>query len=184
MHVPDKTIVTAQTKKWIAEVVIGCNFCPFASREFMRETIRYEVLYMASLKVILSTVMKMFHQLDVDENTETSFLVLPGSFKSFDAYLQLVELTETLLEKENYEGIYQVAGFHPEYLFAGSNAEDPSNYTNRSPYPMLHFLREKSVGKAVDNYPAINQLTESNIAFTKEKGLKYMVGLLTECRKS
>jgi hypothetical protein len=90
----------------------------------------------------------------------------------------MLGLAESLLEKEDYEGIYQMASFHPEYLFAGSTNEDPSNYTNRSPYPMLHFLRESSITKAVDSYPGIDDVPQRNIAFTKEKGLLYMQQLM------
>ncbi|MBC7866754.1 MAG: DUF1415 domain-containing protein, partial [Gloeobacteraceae cyanobacterium ES-bin-316] len=109
---------------------------------------------------------------------ETSLLILPDSFQGFEDYLQLVALAESLLEKEEYDGIYQLASFHPKYLFAGSNEMDPSNYTNRSPYPMLHFLREDSVSIAVDNHTDIDAVPEQNIAFTQEQGLGYMQGLL------
>jgi hypothetical protein len=91
----------------------------------------------------------------------------------------MLDKAETLLDKENYSGIYQMASFHPEYLFAGSNNEDPSNYTNRSPYPMLHFLRESSITRAVDSYPGIDEVPQRNIAYAKNKGLLYMQQLMT-----
>ena len=163
-----------QTKKWITEVVVGCGFCPFAAKEINRNSIHYEVLHGADLSSALCAVMKMMYMLDENENIETSFLILPDSFLLFDDYMELNHLAETLLAKENYEGIFQLAGFHPQYLFAGSTEDDASNYTNRSPYPMLHFLREESVSKAVDNYADVDNIPLRNIEFTKQKGLAYM----------
>ncbi|WP_152270550.1 DUF1415 domain-containing protein [Agriterribacter humi] len=180
MNAPDIEIIITQTKKWITDVVVGCNFCPFAAKELKRNTVHYKVLANATAITALEAVLALLRHLDDNDNIETSFLILPGSFPLFDAYLDLVDLAEKLLAKENYEGIYQVASFHPQYIFAGSRDNDPSNYTNRSPYAMLHFLREDSVSKAVDSYPAINKVPERNIAFTREKGLRYMQQLLAD----
>lgn len=175
----DSEAVIARTRQWITDVVVKCNFCPFAAREIKRNSIHYEVLFAATLTNVLPAVIKSFQQLDDDPAIETSFLVLPDRFSSFYAYLEMLDLCEQLNKKENYEGIYQITSFHPAYLFAGSNENDPGNYTNRSPYPMLHFLREASVSKAVDDYPEIDQVTKRNIAFTREKGLAYMKQLFT-----
>jgi uncharacterized protein len=174
-------IIIAQTKKWIIDVVVGCNFCPFAAREVKRGSILYEVLQNATAKNVLETTIKILKQLDNDKNTETSLLILPNNFETFTTYLDIVEKAEKLLEKEGYEGVFQLASFHPQYLFAGSTENDPSNYTNRSPYPMLHFLREESVSSAVDSHPNIDDVPEQNIAFTKEKGLRYMQALFAAC---
>lgn len=174
-------IIIAQTEKWIVDVVIGCNFCPFAAKEVKRGSIHYEVLNNATPKIVLEATIKIFKQLDEDKNIETSLLILPFNFETFTTYLDLVEKAESLLEKEGYEGVYQIASFHPQYLYAGSTEIDPSNYTNRSPYPMLHFLREESVSRAVDTHPNIDDVPEQNIAFTQEKGLRYMKELLVSC---
>jgi len=180
MNAPDSNIIIAQTEKWIIDVVVGCNFCPFAAREIKRGRIHYQVLTGAVTTTALEMVVSMLHQLDAMDDIETSLLILPGSFYSFDEYLKLLSLAEKLLAKEHYEGIYQIASFHPAYIFAESTEDDPSNYTNRSPYPMLHFLREESVSKAVDSYPGIDEVPKRNIAFTREKGLVYMKQLLAD----
>lgn len=174
-------LIIDQTKKWITDVVVGCNFCPFAAREVKRDSISYEVLQHADMETTLQAVASTFSYLDEHPDTETSLLILPGSFESFEDYLQLVELAESLLEQEEYEGIYQVASFHPAYLFAGSSENDPANYTNRSPYPMLHFLREESVSQAVDSHPDIDDVPNQNISYTQEKGLAHMQQLLAAC---
>ena len=178
MNQPDTDIIIAQTKKWITDVVVGCNFCPFAAKEVKRNSIHYEVLPKATTASVLAAILLLFRQLDEDASIETFLLILPGSFLQFDGYLQLLEEAETMLENEGYDGIYQIASFHPYYLFAATTDADPSNYTNRSPYPMLHFLREDSVSKAIDSYPDIDEVPKRNIAFTKEKGLLYMQQLL------
>ncbi len=170
--------IVTQTKDWITNVVVGCHFCPFAAKEVMRNSIYYEVLDKSTTETVLKGVIKMLYRLDDTAAFETSFLIIPEGFGSFNQFLRVLELAETLLAKEKYEGIYQLAGFHPKYLFAGSTDEDPSNFTNRSPYPMIHFLREASVSKAVDNYPGIDEIPDRNIAFAKEKGLIFMQKLM------
>ncbi|MES1224900.1 MAG: DUF1415 domain-containing protein [Bacteroidota bacterium] len=172
MHTTETII--AHTKKWIADVVVGCNFCPFAAKELKRDTIHYEVLHTATIKTCLEALLNAFHKLDNEASIETLFLIFPDSFTSFDSYLQIVELSEKLLEEEDYEGIYQLASFHPQYLFAGSNDNDAANYTNRSPYPMLHILREDSVTRAVDSHPDTENIPQKNIEFARTKGLAYM----------
>jgi uncharacterized protein len=177
----DADIIIAQTKKWVADVVVGCNFCPFAAREVKSGSIHYEVLFDATHETSLQAAVRIFNLLDADETIETALIILPDAYDVFTNYLDIVDKAEHLLEKENYEGIYQIASFHPQYLFAGSTNIDPSNYTNRSPYPMLHFLREESVSRAVDAHPNIDDVPEQNIAFTQEKGLRYMQELLLAC---
>ena len=174
----NSTKIIGQTKKWIADVVIGCNFCPFAAKEVKRNTILYEVNFAEQQKEILQNLFSLFIKMDDDKNVETAILILPNGFKVFTNYLDLVEDAENFLAKENYEGVYQLASFHPQYLFAGSNDNDPANYTNRSPYPMLHILREESLSKAIDNHPNVDDIPQNNIDFANAKGLNFMKGLL------
>jgi hypothetical protein len=179
-----KETVIGQTKKWITEIVIGCNFCPFAAREVKRNTIHYEVDYNFRNKEALDVFLKECIRLDEDKNIETSLLIFPDSFKKFDDYLALVSRAEKLLKKKGYEGIYQVASFHPLYCFADSPVDDPANFTNRSPYPMLHLLREASIEQALLRYPNPEKIPENNISFTREKGYAYMNMLRDSCLKS
>ncbi len=176
-------LIIEHTKNWITDVVVGCNFCPFAARELKGGSIFYEVLENADTEIVLSAVAHVMQQLTENPGIETTLLILPGSFENFDTYLDLVDDAQELLEKEGYEGVYQIASFHPQYLFAGSEDTDAANYTNRSPYPMLHFLREDSVSKAVDSYPGIDEVPNRNIAFANEKGLRFMQQLLAACTK-
>lgn len=174
-------IIIAQTKKWITDVVSGCNFCPFVARELKRGSVFYKVMPNANDQEVLEMCDELMRQLNDEPDTETTLLILPSGRENFTNYLALVDLAEAFIAANGYEGIYQVASFHPQYLFAGSNDEDPANYTNRSPYPMLHFLRESSVTKAVDTHPDIDAIPMDNISFTREKGLRYMQQLLAAC---
>lgn len=176
----NETII-AQTQKWIIDVVIGCNFCPFARREISRGSIHYEVLHDAEKNEVLEKLARTLLVLEQDPEIETALLILTGSYDLFLEYLELVDIAESFLKKEGYEGKYQLASFHPMYMFAGSTGSDPANFTNRSPYPMLHLLREASITRATDNYIGIENIPKDNIAFAKAKGLKYMQMLKDAC---
>lgn len=173
-------LIIAQTKKWIKAVVIGCNFCPFALREVKRESIRFNVIEGSSV-IVLKALSVALEEMNAHPEIETRFLLLPNNFGRFADYLKLVEAAEKLIRKTGYEGVYQVASFHPSYFFSGSTFNDAANYTNRSPYPMLHILREESVSQAVASYPDTNKIPEKNTAFARQKGLAYMQALRAAC---
>ncbi len=172
----------AHTQRWIKSVVIDCNFCPFAARVYTNQTIHYTVSELQAAKDVLPLIQALFELLEEDPKTETAFLILPESFRDFDDYLSLVKKADRLLVKAGYEGIYQVASFHPDYCFQDADEDDPANYTNRSPYPMLHFLREESVEKALKFFPHPETIPEKNVDFARSKGLPYMQMLLSACK--
>ena len=163
-----------RTKKWIVDVVIGCNLCPFAANVVKQQTIFYRVEENTEMDACLDSFVHEMKRLDNDAAIETSFLIFPDAFENFDDYLDLVALAENRLKRNGYEGVYQVASFHPLYLFAGSDENDPANYTNRSIYPMLQLLREESIDKALENYKSPESIPARNINFAREKGLAYM----------
>ena len=173
--------IIAQTKKWITDVVVGLNFCPFAAREMKQNTIRYVVENSEEEEDVLALLLQECKNLDEDKSIETTLLIFPQSFADFTAYLDLVSLSEDLIVGEGYEGIYQVASFHPDYCFADSESNDAANYTNRSPYPMLHLLREESIEKALLRYENPEQIPERNVHFAREKGTAYMKMLRDSC---
>jgi uncharacterized protein len=173
----DAATIITQTQKWIANVVVGCNFCPFAAREVKINSIFYTVETGSDKATCLKTLVTELERLDNDAAIATSFIIVPNGYANFYDYLQLVELAEKLINKLGYEGVYQVASFHPQYLFAGSADNDAANYTNRSPYPMLHLLREEQMEQALENFPEPERIPERNIAFAQQKGLAYMKAL-------
>ena len=163
-----------RTKKWIVDVVIGCNFCPFAANVVKQQTVFYKVEENTEMDACLDSFVYEMKRLDNDATIETTFLIFPNTFQKFNEYLDLLSLAEDRLKRNGYEGVYQVASFHPLYLFANSDENDPANYTNRSIYPMLHLLREASIDKALENYKDPESIPLRNINFAKEKGLAYM----------
>ena len=147
----------------------------------LRKSIRYVVLPDITLESALEAVVEELRYLDRSVDIETTLVIFPNQFSDFEDYLDLAELAEDLSVEQGYEGIYQIASFHPDYRFEGAKDNDPANYTNRSPYPMLHILREDSITKALDHYIDPEGIPERNIAFAQEKGLLYMQVLRAAC---
>ncbi len=172
-----------QTKNWIKETVIGLNFCPFASKSFTENSILYKVLFNAQLKSTLEELIIVCNELKVQKNIETALLIFPDKYSDFMDYLDMIHLAEKLIIKEKLTGIFQIATFHPHYRFAETEIEDPSNYTNRSPYPMLHILREESIEKALEKYPNPEEIPNRNIAKAHQLGADYLKMLLNSSFK-
>lgn len=169
-HHADDALVVAQTLTWVANFIVGHNICPFAKRELEREAVRVEVVRSKKVDIALEELVAEFEWLDTHPETETSLLVFPTLFKSFDHYLDFVELAEQLLEQLGYEGVYQLATFHPDYCFADADPDEAANYSNRSPHPMIHVLREASVEKAIEFYGDTAAIPERNITYLTEMG--------------
>ena len=170
-----------QTKKWINDVIVGCNFCPFAANVIKLKAVHYQVDTRLFSTFSSDSFLNELTRLDNEEKIETSFLIYPNSFKSFDDYLDMVALAEEFLEDNDYEGIYQLASFHPHYQFVNSPIDDAANYTNRSVYPMLHLLREASIDKALEHYKNPEEIPNRNINFARDKGRVYMKMLRDAC---
>jgi hypothetical protein len=130
---------------------------------------------------VLETIAASFTEMDNNPNVETLLVILPETFEKFLSYLDLVDTVQSLLEKEGRAGTYQLASFHPGYMFAGTTENDPSNYTNRSPHPIIQILREASITKAVDNFKDIDGIPDRNVAFAKKAGLAHMISLRNAC---
>jgi hypothetical protein len=172
-----------QTKTWLSNVVIGHNLCPFAKQDYDRDRIHYAVIETADLGEQLEQIILHCAALDTEIERETSLLIFPAALSVFDDYLDLLELATALLSQQGYEGVYQLASFHPDYLFDGVAPNDPSHYTNRSPYPMVHILREASLEAALANYPNPENIPVRNIRRTQSLGLQAMQDLLAACYK-
>jgi hypothetical protein len=170
---PIVATVIERTKNWIREIVIGLNFCPFARKPFKDELIVYKVDDTSDRAVALESLISICNYLEDNPSMETALLIFPNGFSDFEEYLDLVDLSEKLLKAEGFEGVYQVASFHPGYIFAGSDEIDPANYTNRSPYPMLHLLREDLLEIAIDKHANVDDIPNQNIAKAQSLGLEY-----------
>ena len=172
-----------QTKTWIYKVVVGCNFCPFAARTLEQHHVHYQVEASTDTTLCLDAFLKELARLDEEPHIETSFLIFSNAFQQFNDYLDMVASAENLLSEKGYEGIYQLASFHPMYRFASSAKNDAADYTNRSIYPMLQFLRESSIDKALAHYENPESIPERNVDFARKKGLTFMKLLRDSCLK-
>lgn len=171
-----------QTKRWIQSVVVECNFCPFAKRELERESIRYVIADELELELCLERIFEECVFLDSSNNVETTLVIFSNALKSFDDFLSCVEIAEQLLTQHNYDGIYQLASFHPEYCFSGADDNDAANYTNRSPHPMLQILRESSIETALAHFTDPTSIPERNVEYARDAGLDVMKARLESCR--
>jgi len=169
------------TQNWLKTIIIKYSICPFAKRELERGSIRFVASHDTDIEICLLNLMLECDRLNSDTDIETTLIIYDQAFICFDDYLDFVELAEELLLVEDYEGVYQLASFHPDYCFEGAKQDDPANYTNRSPYPMLHLLRETSIDRAVDTYPHTEDIPQRNIELMRELGLAKVQALLTAC---
>ncbi|NQY62134.1 MAG: DUF1415 domain-containing protein, partial [Alteromonadaceae bacterium] len=162
--------VVNQTKQWIEEIIVGLNFCPFAKKELVADSIHYFVSKQGQTKFALEEVMEQCRYLQQHEELETSLVIFKTGFKDFNKYLELLDYANDLLADTGYEGIFQLASFHPEYCFEGEDIDDAANYTNRSPYPIIHILREESLERVLNVYKNPEEIPDDNIEFAREKG--------------
>ena len=173
------SLIVKQTLNWIRSFIIEYNLCPFAKGPVNKGTLRINVSEAKKKAQALEELMVEVQLLDTNPEIETTLLVFADSFKDFFAYLDFVDLAEQLLVEQGYEGIYQLASFHPDYYFADTNPEDASNYSNRSPYPMVHLLREESLEKAIAAYGNTEEIPQNNIATLNQLGLEKIKKIVT-----
>ncbi len=172
--------IVAQTAQWLEEVVIGFNFCPFARREFDSGRVRYRVVDGRKIKPLIAALLEELHLLDGHEEVETTLLIFSNGMGDFYDYLGFLELAQLALEDVGYEGVFQLASFHPEYVFEGEDFDDASNYTNRSPLPMIHLIRETSIERAVAAHRDVDSIPERNQKLAREKGAKFWQTFLSK----
>ncbi|MCP5162234.1 MAG: DUF1415 domain-containing protein [Hahellaceae bacterium] len=191
---PTDEMIVAQTREWVLSVVIGDNFCPFARKEMENDTIRYCVIRDTghegtgawdenAFEYAMMALLAECRLLDEDAGVETTLLIIPEGVDDFDHYLGLLSLANELLAAQGYEGRYQLASFHPDYCFAGASKDDPANYTNRSPYPTLHLIREASIERVLQGVEKPERIPERNIRYAREAGLAAMQARLQACLK-
>lgn len=183
-NAPTDALFIEHTRTWVESVIVKLNLCPFAGREVARNGIHYRVMRGDDLESCLHDLIEACVHLDQNTDIETSLLIFAEGFRNFDDFLDLDEIANALLVEQGYEGVYQLASFHPEYCFADQDVDDPANYTNRSPYPMLHLLREDSIERALENTPEPERIPERNIELTRARGLEAMRAMLAACTQA
>lgn len=178
----DDALVFERTRRWIDRFVVELNLCPFARRELDADRVGFAVTRTRSAQQLLAELLRELHRLQGDETIATAFLIHPEALQDFLAYNDFLGDVDQLLEDSGLEGVFQVASFHPEYQFAGTAAGDAENFSNRSPWPMLHLLREDSVTAAVAGHPDAQGIPDRNIAVLKQIGGEALRARLRDCR--
>lgn len=167
----DEAIIAA-TRHWLVRAVIGLNLCPFAKAVHARGQIRYVVSAARDMEGALTELEAQLKWLaDADPaEVDTTLLIIPHALGEFLEFNDCVFFAERLVAQLGLQGILQVASFHPDYRFEGSEPDDIENYTNRAPYPILHLLREASLTRAVDAFPDAEGIYERNIETMRRLG--------------
>ena len=165
--------VIERTRDWIVRFVIGLDLCPFARSVFDAGRIRFVVSHAANGRALLTDLGRELDRLALTpiHEIETTLLIHPGVLGDFLDYNDFLGDADRLLEARKLDGVIQIASFHPGYQFAGTAPDAVENYTNRSPYPMLHLLREASVTAVADDVEALRAIPRRNIATMRGLGL-------------
>lgn len=161
-----------ETRRWVAHFVIRWRLCPFAKAPFDAGRIRWVLSEATTPETLLADARREWVMLDdlPAAEVETTLLVHPYVLSDFFDYNDFLGEVEDGLAEDGLEGVLQVASFHPDYQFAGVPFDDPANETNRSPYPMLHIIREESISKVVDTFPNIDSIPERNVELLRGLG--------------
>ncbi len=179
IHTPDDQTVIDATRIWLEKAVIGLNLCPFAKAVYVKNQIRYVVSHARHTDQFLEELDSELERLanSDPEEIDTTLLIHPTLFPEFSVFNDLLDLAETAPEALGLEGVLQVASFHPDFQFADTQPDDMSNYTNRSPYPTLHLIRESSIARAAESFPDPSVIFERNIEVVNELGPEGWKGL-------
>jgi hypothetical protein len=176
---PRHDVVVAATRRWVERAVIGLNLCPFARAVTVRGQVRYAVSDARDAVALLGDLESELRLLSLadPERVDTTLLILPLVLADFLDYNDFLDMADATVERMGLEGVIQVASFHPQYQFAGTAPEDITNYTNRSPYPILHLLREASVSAAVTAFPEAELIYQRNIDTMERLGIDGWIAL-------
>ena len=172
------------TKAWLDEIIIGLNFCPFAKKEFVNNTIHYHLSKTEQVKTALHEFVEQCRYLQNHEELETTLIIYGDGFRSFERYLDLVDFANDLLVDSGFEGIFQLASMHPEYCFDGEEYDDASNFTNRSPYPIIHLIRETSMSRVLSVYKEPEKIRKNNMKLAHNKGAGFFQKVLTRIHEN
>lgn len=158
--------IAEQVNQWLNDVVIGLNLCPFAAKPQRNKQIKIYVSEASQEEALLEDILSQLMKLDSTpaEELETTLVVVPNMLSDFYDYNLFIDWVEALIRQQNWEGVFQLATFHPDYCFGGTEPGDDENLTNRSPYPVFHLIREESMEKVLKHYPNPEAIPDTNIA--------------------
>ncbi|KQV60900.1 hypothetical protein ASC95_05615 [Pelomonas sp. Root1217] len=166
--------VIQDTRDWVIKAVIGLNLCPFAKAVHVNERIRYVVSDATEPEALLKDLARELLALNRadPEEVDTTLVIHPNVLTDFLDFNDFLDAADALVEELKLDGILQIADFHPAYQFEGSEPDDIANYSNRSPYPTLHILREDSIERAVESMPDTASIYENNLETLDKLGVE------------
>ena len=169
-----RDIAIADTVRWLERAVIGLNLCPFAKGPHIKGQIHYAVSQAKGLEGLRDELIEELHALAAlsAEERETTLLIVPHMLRDFLDFNDFLDEADGVLQELDLEGEFQVASFHPDFQFADTQPDDITNFTNRSPYPTLHLIREASIDRAVEAFPEAETIYEANMATMEKLGLQ------------
>jgi len=173
--------IVDSVRRWVEAVVIDLNLCPFAKRELVKNRVRFAVTEAVTEEQLLEALRIELETLCGNSAIETTLLIHPAVLQDFYDYNQFLDDADGLLARMGLDGVIQIASFHPDYQFGGTEPDDVENYTNRSPYPVLHLLREESLSRAIQGHPDSLEIPEQNVRLLKKLGRTKMQALLEAC---
>ena len=176
MNTDEQSEVLA-TKEWLDKIIIGLNICPFAKKEFVNNSIHYHLSKTEQVKTALHEFIEQCRYLQTHEDLETTLIIYGDGFRGFERYLDLVDYANDLLVDSGFEGIFQIASMHPEYCFDGDDYDDASNFTNRSPYPIIQLLRQAPMTKALTHVADPEKIYTDNIKTLDKLGRRKVEAL-------
>ncbi len=175
-----------QTDCWLKNMVIKENLCPFAAAVVQNRQLRYAVSHARQQQSLQADILSELQHLIIApaETVATTLFIIAEMLDDFFDFNEQLDWIEALLDQHNLIGEIQIATFHPHYQFAGSAADDASNYSNRSPYPMLHFIREAQLEEVIAHYPNPETIPQRNIEHLKQLGSQQLRNRLHNCLKT
>ncbi len=156
-------VIVNSVIRWFEQAVLGLNLCPFAHRPYQQSAIHFKLCAARDDNACLSDLYLYLQELDQNSEIDTLIMICPYHLQQFADYNQFLSLADQLLDQEGWSGVYQIASFHPDYQFADAPAGDKANWTNRSPYPLCHLIRESMVSSAIQSHPDPDAIPGRNI---------------------
>ena len=180
MSAEERDPAVAQTQVWLERLVIGLGLCPFAAAPYREGRITYSVCDAGSLEGIYEAFLQTLEALVLADpaERETALLIVSRGLCEFDEYLDVLSLLEQAVVEAGLAGVIQLASFHPGYRFEGVPEADPANYSNRSPLPMFHLIREEGLAEALAAYPDPQLIPERNVRRLRELGIEGIRSIL------
>lgn len=169
--------ILSRTQNWIDAFIIGENICPFA-QHIPKKQVQLVLDSSDTMLAVLEQMSAVWATLKANRDIETSIVIYPLASQDFEEFLDWYYACDQLLEDMNMRDDFQLVAFHPEFVFDNAEVSDAANYTNRSPYPMIHILREDSVSKAVAGHPDVDSIPTRNMEHLRKKDVGYWEGFL------